>query len=220
MHQIYSYEIYIFDCDGVILDSNTLKIQAMKKSLEVLCFESSEIEQCINYFANNFGKSRFHHVEYFIESILNVKKSDKDIIAKKILKSFSKQCKELYLTANLTPGFLEMIQSLPGRKYVASGSEQNELRSVFKARGLDQYFVQVFGSPTAKSSLLANILKLEIDKKAVMIGDAVSDFEASRDNEIDFVCYIPFSNVTEKMQMLAVTHNFDTLQSWPYGKFN
>ena len=216
MHPIYSYELYIFDCDGVILDSNALKVQAMKTALEVLCFGYREVDECINYFANNFGKSRFHHIKYFIENILSIKEIDKARIEEKILNSFSQQCKALYLTAKLTPGFLEFIQSLPGRKYVASGSEQSELRAVFKSRGLEQYFVQVFGSPTAKTFLIANILQSEINAKAVMIGDAVSDFEASRSNGIDFFCYIPYSNVSDKMQKLSETYQFDILKCWPH----
>lgn len=216
MHPIYSYELYIFDCDGVILDSNALKVQAMKKALESLHFESREVDECINYFANNFGKSRFHHIEHFIINILSIKEIDKARIEEQILNSFSQQCQELYLTAKLTPGFLELIQSLPGRKYVASGSEQNELRAVFKSRGLEQHFVQVFGSPTAKTTLLANILQIEANTKAVMIGDAVSDFEASRSNEIDFLCYIPYSNVAEKMQKLSETYRFDIIKCWPH----
>ena len=33
MPPLNDYEVYIFDCDGVILDSNQLKIKAMKQAL-------------------------------------------------------------------------------------------------------------------------------------------------------------------------------------------
>ena len=48
-----------------------------------------------------------------------------------------------------------------------------------------------------------------------MIGDAVSDFEASQSNTIDFICYIPFSNVAQRMRALADTHQFEVLDRWP-----
>ncbi|RTR35969.1 HAD family hydrolase [Shewanella canadensis] len=215
MHQIFNYNLYIFDCDGVILDSNALKVQAMKEALEALSFKSELVTECVTYFANNFGKSRFHHVTHFVNEILELRSEQKAEIEAKILSDFSNQCKELYLTASLTPGFLNLIQTLPGKKFVASGSEQSELRAVFKTRGLDKYFVDVFGSPTLKTQLLSNILQSQPDARALMIGDAVSDFDASQENNIDFICYVPYSNVPMRMQLLSKEHQFEVIEHWP-----
>ncbi len=215
MHPIFNYDIYIFDCDGVILDSNALKVQAMKKALEALSFKSELVTQCVDYFSNNFGKSRFHHIAHFVNELLELRSDQKKAVENKILNHFSAQCKSLYMTAELTPGFLKLIQSLPGQKWVASGSEQSELRTVFKSRGLDKYFVDVFGSPTKKSQLLTNILHNQQSHRALMIGDAVSDFDASQENEIDFICYVPYSNVPGRMQLLAEKHQFEIIERWP-----
>ncbi|WP_028765178.1 HAD family hydrolase [Shewanella colwelliana] len=220
MHPIYNYDLYIFDCDGVILNSNKLKIQAMKEALKALSFDSKLITQCVEYFANNFGKSRFHHISHFLDNILNVEEIKKQDINEKLLSNFSKQCQSLYLTAELSPKFLDFIVSLPGKKFVASGSEQNELRQVFKHRGLDKYFIEVFGSPVAKSTLISNIIADEKNITAVMIGDAVSDFEASQLNHIDFYCYIPYSNVSDQMLSLSEKHGFQILYQWPIEKNN
>ncbi|WP_107948368.1 HAD family hydrolase [Shewanella baltica] len=215
MHPIFNYELYIFDCDGVILDSNALKVRAMKEALTALSFNADLVNQCVDYFANNFGKSRFHHVAHFLDHILNIQGSDRKNIEQKLLSDFSLQCRELYLTAKLTPNFLEFIESLPGRKYVASGSEQGELREVFRGRGLDKYFIEVYGSPTNKSELIKNIIDTESNTTAVMIGDAVSDFEASQSNNIDFICYVPYSNVRGRMLSLAKEHQFQMIECWP-----
>jgi len=215
MHPIFDYDLYIFDCDGVILDSNALKIQAMKEVLETLSFKSELVTKCVMYFGNNFGQSRFHHVTHFVNEILELKNDQKAEVEAKILSDFSAQCKVLYLTAELTPGFLDLIQALPGKKFVASGSEQRELRAVFKSRGLDKNFIDIFGSPTPKAQLLTNILQSLPDTRALMIGDAVSDFDASQVNNIDFICYIPYSNVPLKMKSLAKEHQFELIESWP-----
>lgn len=66
------YEVYIFDCDGVILDSNHLKIEAMKNALEAHFSAQDLTEACVDYFRHNFGKSRFHHVAHFLDSILAI----------------------------------------------------------------------------------------------------------------------------------------------------
>ncbi|MCO4182526.1 HAD hydrolase-like protein [Proteus terrae] len=193
------YEVYIFDCDGVILDSNQLKIEAMKNALEARFSAQDLIAECVDYFRHNFGKSRFHHVVHFLDSILDIEEEQRSELEQLILADFSKQCRTLYLTAELTPSFMAFLEQCKGKRYVASGSEQSELRDVFVQRGLDVHFDGVFGSPTPKSELIRRILEQEQNTNAVMFGDAESDMLSAQQNRIDFVFYSPYSNVKEKM---------------------
>jgi len=214
MRPIASYDIYIFDCDGVILDSNQLKIDAMEKALLSMVTDVEKISQCVNYFRNNFGKSRFHHVDVFVEEILELEGNEKPSIKESILQGYSSQCKTLYLSADLTPGFIEFISGLQGKKYIASGSEQQELRDVFKARNLASNFDDIFGSPAKKSDLVSNILELNKQHNAIMFGDAISDLEAANNSEIDFIGYLPFSNVRSKLEVLSIEHGYQTIDKW------
>ena len=214
MRQISEYTVYIFDCDGVILDSNRLKIEAMQNSLMSLSISGDEVSECVNYFAKNFGKSRFHHIKYFIENILTPADQKKSEVESKILESYSSQCKELYLTADLTPGILDFIRGLDGDKYVASGSEQSELREVFDKRGLTSFFRGIYGSPELKSNLVKNILENYEPHQAIMFGDAVSDVAAAQNNNIDFVAYLPFSNVKKEMEDKSRKLGLKLIDSW------
>ena len=62
------YKTLIFDCDGVILDSNRLKTQAF--------FEASKrygkraATKLVEYHLENGGVSRFKKFEYFFSDIL------------------------------------------------------------------------------------------------------------------------------------------------------
>ena len=214
MRQLSEYNVYIFDCDGVILDSNSLKIKAMENSLMSLSFSDAEVSECVSYFAKNFGKSRFHHIEYFIENILSIDCQRKREVKIKILESYSSQCKELYLTADLTPGILDFMRGLDGDKYVASGSEQSELREVFDKRGLTSFFRGIYGSPELKSNLVKYILENYETHQAIMFGDAVSDVVAAQDNNIDFIGYLPFSNVKKEMENKANKLGFRLIHNW------
>lgn len=214
MPLISDYDVYVFDCDGVILNSNKLKIDAMNVVLKDLEYHQNTIDECLEYFSKNFGKSRFHHVDYFIQHVFGVNRADEQVIREEILRRFSIQCRKLYLNAELTPGVIDFIKSLQGDIFVASGSEQAELRDVFSDRDLSQYFVEVYGSPTRKSKLVENICSKYRGKKVVMVGDAVSDFEASEINNIDFVFYSPFSNVRDTMLELSKQHGFPVLNSY------
>lgn len=214
MPYLSDYEVYIFDCDGVILDSNQLKIDAMKAALSSVVLESEKIEKCVDYFRNNFGKSRFHHIEVFINDFLDLDEKAAESTADTLLEEYSSKCKSLYLSAEITPGFLDFIDGLDGPKYVASGSEQGELRDVFQKRGLDLYFKQVFGSPVRKPELISDILSIESTKKAVMFGDALSDLDAAKVNSIDFVAYLPYSNVYEDMLSRCKECDYKVLEKW------
>ncbi len=214
MLQLNKYEIYIFDCDGVILDSNQLKIEAMKNALEAHFSDIKLISECIDYFRNNFGKSRFHHVSYFLDSILNIEEDQKGEIEQLILKDFSKQCRSLYLIADLTPGFLAFLEQCKGKKYVASGSQQSELRDVFAQRGLDVYFDGIFGSPTQKIEIIRHILDKEKSSNAVVFGDAAADLEAAINNGCFFVAYLPFSYIRQYLKMKAIELDFYCVDQW------
>lgn len=185
MNQFYNYDLYIFDCDGVIFDSNKLKIQAMRDSL--VRFDANKVEKCIDYFSANFGKSRYHHVDHFVSVILAINESDAKYNYQSILDAYSKKCFDLYLTAEFTKGFLEFASKINRPKYVASGSDQHELRKIFNIRGVDKYFIEVLGSPKSKEQNVRDVLKNHQGEKALMIGDALSDFYAAKENNIDFL---------------------------------
>lgn len=214
MQSINDYNLYIFDCDGVVLDSNQLKIDAMENALSNFFFEKTSIDSCIDYFSKNFGLSRFHHVDVFIDNFLNVQCGSRERVRTEILKNFSDQCHDLYLKAKITPGFIDFVSSLEGSKYIASGSEQVGLIRAFEERGLINYFVDVFGSPETKKNIISRILDSEKTKNAVMFGDAISDFDAATNNGIDFIAYTPYSNVKETLTTLTTTSGYRVFNSW------
>ncbi|MCR3969093.1 HAD family hydrolase [Aeromonas veronii] len=214
MPQLSNYDVYIFDCDGVVLDSNSLKLEAMKNALQAHFSNHKLIEACVGYFRDNFGMSRFHHVDHFLENLIPVKADKKKSLSQKILNDYSMHCRKLYLTAELTSGFRDFLQKCSGKKYIASGSEQNELRDVFKLRGLDVLFDNIYGSPTSKKSLVASILDINQKPSAVLFGDAYADMYAAIDNNIDFVAYLPFSLVKENLKDDALNRGFDVIYSW------
>nr|WP_282561740.1 HAD family hydrolase [Providencia rettgeri] len=214
MPSTHNYSTYIFDCDGVILDSNKLKIDAMNRVLNNITEQSALVADCIDYFKNNFGKSRFHHVQIFVEHILLIPKKQREQFKNLILNDYSALCKELYLNSSLTPGFYEFINSLKGKKYVASGSEEKELQLVFKEKNLSTYFDGIFGSPSRKSDIVKSIIEKNNSKTYIMFGDSLSDLSAAIENNIQFIGYTPYSNVTSLLIKKCEENNFQTISNW------
>jgi phosphoglycolate phosphatase-like HAD superfamily hydrolase len=214
MHPFNEYDLIIFDCDGVILDSNQLKIDAMKNALIDAGCSNDEVNNCSHFFASNFGKSRFYHIDYFIENFIDMGGKDDDKTRDILLESFSNQCCELYLQASEADGVSTVFKRSNAIKCVASGSEQNELQKIFLQRELSQYFTLILGSPTKKVDLVRNILSETTYSRAVLIGDAVSDLESAKSNNIDFIYYSPLSNVDSKMRELCSNQGYRVLDSF------
>lgn len=215
MLQICNYDLYIFDCDGVILDSNNIKIDAMEEAILKCGFSQADASLCKDYFAENFGKSRFYHIRHFVDNLLPLEEDKRESTYQELLAAFTLCCSESYFDAQITPGFEAFLAKLPGRKAVASGSVQTELRSLFDYRNFTPLYECVMGSPTAKRDNVKHILDSVPHTRAVMVGDAVADYQAAHDNGIEFIGYLPYSNVKEKMKALASEKGFTLLQEWP-----
>ncbi len=204
------YDTIILDCDGVVFDSNLLKIKAFEKTLLELNFDREKIDEFIEYFKNNFGLSRYKLIEYFIKDILKIG-FDKSLY-NKILQNYSKKTFELYLEANFTKDLIRFLEFYKNKNlFIASGSDEKELKEVFKRRKIDKYFIDIFGSPKKKSEVVKNIVK--IYPNSVMIGDALSDMNAAKDSGIDFIFMKEYS-VNEEMKKrddLMVINNLGEL---------
>lgn len=211
MLSIHDFEVYIFDCDGVILDANRLKIDAMRASLSM--FSTIEVDRCLDYFSKNFGKSRYHHVDFFLTEILSVEESSYQHFYDEILHSYSSSCRELYIEAEICEGVLDFLSVINAPCYVASGSDQDELRHIFKVKGIYDYFFDIFGSPETKSNNIKNIVN-NSSGKALMIGDSPSDFYAAKDNEVEFLFYSPYSTAKNEMLTLANKYQFPIIGSY------
>ena len=68
MIDLKKYQVCIFDCDGVILDSNKIKTNAFKQALKDE--PRDKIEQLVKYHKENGGVSRYKKFEYFYKKFV------------------------------------------------------------------------------------------------------------------------------------------------------
>ncbi len=202
----------IFDCDGVLFDSNELKVEAFRKTLST--YSMDIVEAFILYHKNNAGISRYVKFRVFIVEFLG--KTFEQGEYEKLLESYGRACKELYQQASLTPGgtcFLkEASSAVP--LYVASGSDELELNDVFKQRQVTQYFMKILGSPKTKLECVQEALKdIGFSKGVVMVGDAESDWRAAQESGISFIFMSRYSERRDAMKLLAQKYGFDEIDT-------
>ena len=208
MRDFSQYEQVIFDCDGVILDSNNIKSNAFAKSL--IDEDKNLVEQFITYHKKNGGVSRFKKFEYFFKEIKNQNNYKNSL--NNALSRYSALSYEGLLVSSEVKGVRNLLMSfydLNIESFVVSGGEQNELRAVLKSKNLDHYFKKIYGSPVTKEEHLLNIRPT----KSLYFGDAKSDYIAAKNFDMDFVYVSGFSDWEDGVEFCQ-SNNIEILKDF------
>jgi phosphoglycolate phosphatase-like HAD superfamily hydrolase len=192
---ISQYATLIFDCDGVILDSNKIKTAAFYNA--ALPYGQDAAEALVNYHEQNGGISRYVKFEYFLEEILGLEAETKTI--NNLLSSFVSEVKEELTVCPISLGLKDLRKNSNSNWLVVSGGDQKELRCIFSERNLTENFnCGIFGSPETKDVILSR----EIDNgnikfPALFIGDSKYDYQAAKAKNIDFVFAYDWTEVKD-----------------------
>ena len=191
------YYSYIFDCDGVILDSNKIKTEAFR---EVLKDESNEdIESFIKYHKSNQGINRYEKFKYFFEQIKNINNYDKKY--NDLLNKFSSICFKKVCSSEYTKGIINYLEQLKLNKlntFVISGSDEKELIEVFRKKKILGFFNSVYGSPRNKNEITEMLFeKRAINSNSIYFGDSKYDYEVAYKIGCKFVFISGYSDWQE-----------------------
>lgn len=185
------FEVILWDFDGVIIESNTVREFGFREVLKE--FDPEQVEQLIDFHNANGGWSRYVKFRYFYEEILN--RPISEIKVQELADSFSSVMVECLPNPKLlieeTVGFIQKMSSQGKQMHIVSGSDGNELRSLCKELDLSKHFLSINGSPVPKQALI----KALIDdgntpaSQYCLIGDAINDYDAAKANAITFFGY-------------------------------
>lgn len=177
----------VFDFDGVVLDSATLKRQAFADVYR--CAPDHQYQAVVAYLSRRGGQPRevkFRHIE---EHILG--KRTNDVRIQELCHQFKASVEERLLDAPPIPGALEFLSQWQHKRrlYLLSATPERELTAIVDKRQLTPYFEEVVGAPPDKATGLRNLLTRHqlAPKATVMIGDSYNDYRAARSNGTLFV---------------------------------
>ena len=181
------YDFFIFDCDGVILDSNKFKSNAFA---EAVPNEPPDlVAEFVQYHKQNGGISRYEKFRYYFEEIKKQVEAEAEI--DKALNNFAAIVSEGLLKCNYIPGVVELIGelfNLNKRLFVVSGSDEKELIQVFRQRGIDHYFENIYGSPDNKIDNTKKVIKSNGKfTNGIFFGDSKADYETASQYGMDFI---------------------------------
>lgn len=190
------YSTLIFDCDGVVLNSNKVKTKAFYQA--ALPYGEIAAQALVDYHVANGGVSRYKKFNYFLEHI--VPGTSSAVTIDNLLSSYAGYVQEGLLNCQIAPNLHKLREKTSNARWmIVSGGDQSELRSIFVERKLAELFDGgIFGSPDTKDEILAREHSNgNISPSALFLGDSKYDYQAAIVAGLDFVFLSAWSEVKD-----------------------
>ena len=182
------YELFVFDCDGVILDSNPVKSRAFFDA--ALPYGEDLARRLVDYHQLHGGISRQAKFAYFVAEILEADPSGRADLERALVDSYARICEVELARCPMIPGVKPFLTGLRAsvRSFVVSGGAESEVRAALAQRHLDGFFEQVLGNPRSKESNMRDLFESGcLAGRGAYFGDAKLDMELAEQFGLDFV---------------------------------
>lgn len=174
----------VFDFDGTLVDSNSLKALAFFDCGERFNIESELIEETLT---NNPEFSR----NQVFEVVLS-KKIKSDATQADLLDHYNRQTFSAIVELPLRAGAAEFLEALDEKQiaaFISSATPEETLRKIIRARSDLGNICRVFGAPESKEGHVRSI-SVEyrlLPEEILYIGDSNADFECARLSGCEFI---------------------------------
>ena len=208
---IISKEIYnlFIDFDGVIVDSNKFKEEAIENSILCLFENNGYFKNAIDHFNQFAGEGRREKLLKFFNS----KQVDN------ILELYNRKCMKFLNEAKPTEGVIEFLSYIKNEFkksniYILSGCESNEIEFFLRKNSIFKYFRGILASEKNKFNHLQN---MNLQSNDIFIGDSKRDLQVAILVNIKFILMQDFSSKKSAPDDLNIykniykTKNFNTL---------
>lgn len=205
------YSSFIFDCDGVILDSNKIKTSAFYAT--ALPYGEDAANRFVEYHVNNGGVSRYEKFRYFLTEILN--RGIDNTLLENLISQYAEYVSNDLMTCPIAERIPEIRHTYQHtRWFIVSGGDQEELRSVFARRNIGHYFDGgIYGSPDQKEVILSREIDCgNISLPALFLGDSLYDYKAASSVGMDFIFVSGWTEVKDWMDYQS-RHGFPHIDS-------
>ena len=189
--QLSQYKSFVFDCDGVLLNSNQLKTDAFYQS--VLEYGINPANELVQYHIQNGGISRYQKFNYFLDAILPRYSEYSQLLLPtldELIFKYESYLDSRLMSCQITPDLMKFRQLTQSSSWlIVSGSKQDELRDIFRRREIYHFFDGgIYGSPNTKEQILAKLIKeSKLTLPALFMGDSKYDYVAASSAGLDFI---------------------------------
>ncbi|GAA1938083.1 HAD hydrolase-like protein [Kitasatospora viridis] len=179
--------VLIFDMDGTLLDTETVKLAAFRDAFAPLCAGNHRSLAAVHeYNAAHRGVPRdakFRHVLAMLGApegeLAAVAGRYADLLADRL-----PSCQPL-------PGVAGFLKAVPAVRFVASSAPRAEIVDNLTRHGLDAAFTDFYGHPWSKEQALLDVARRHPTAARVFFGDAPADLAAARATRTRFMAINP-----------------------------
>ena len=197
MIDLKKYNTIIFDCDGVILNSNFQKIEAYRNTAISYGASKIQAEDLVSYHVSLTGISRNVKFKYFLKEIMGEHVTDSSM--KKLVDNLNIEVITLLKNCEVASG-IEKLKSHTKKStwMVASGGDQEELRFLFKDKGIDSFFEGgIYGSPSSKHQIVEEKMKDKNFLPTLFLGDSLYDIQTAQKYKLDFIFIYGWTDIKD-----------------------
>lgn len=203
-----SGQAYIFDCDGVLLNTNNSKVEAVCEVLRDIGMPEHIIDICKTDFSQNFGRTRLEHFERFF-AVASFEgwfpKSSESFAC--AIKAYGAKVELIYESTPLLPeaeSFISRLSAAAGI-YVVSASDELQLKRVLPKKSFVFKRESIFGGPKTKTENLSSLIGENV---RAFYGDSVKDLEAAMEVGMPFVGLTDYSLDANGLRSSCEQHGF------------
>lgn len=181
-----TYDTILFDCDGVILNSNKIKSQAFYNIASAYSIPAAR--ELVEYNQQFGGVSRHEKFKHFRKNILP-KYSHTEPDQETLITQFATYVRNGLMECEVSPHLNDIRLQFPHAEFaIISGGDQSELTDVFSARNIDHYFTSgIWGSPATKYDNINSQFSSLVVKSTLFIGDSQLDHQVAESFGFDFI---------------------------------
>lgn len=190
------YDLIVLDCDGVILNSNFLKLNAFNDIVK--SFGENSYSKYLSSDVNKLGVNRFEKFKFLCNNILSLKTKEIKIKYDILLEEYNLKLRNGLKNVEMTNFFNNPLFKNLNDVIVVSAAYEIELKEVLKEKGVLSFVSdsKIFGSPKNKVENIKSYLDGHTHLKCLLIGDSKSDYDTAKEMGFDFY-YIDFWSAEE-----------------------
>ncbi len=177
----------IFDFDGVIAESVEVKTEAFAALYKP--YGNEIVEKVVEHNNANGGISRFEKFKLYHKLYLDTDLTDSDI--ERMSDKFSFLVVNKVISSPYAPGVMDFIKkaSEKYKLFISTGTPTEEIKTILKGRGIQNYFINVYGSPQRKDYHIKQIMKNYNfnHEQLLFFGDSDCDLNAAKSMKVKFI---------------------------------
>lgn len=177
----------ILDFDGVLVESNEEKTHAFE---DLFALYPAYRDMMMEYHLTHYSRPRMMKFEHYVYELME--RPDDVEMVQVMARQFSEFVVRRVIACPEVPGARAFLDEFSRKVplYISSVTPQDELRKVVRARGLESFFVEVFGDPPCKKAeAIQEVLRRKglLPSEVIFIGDSALDYQVALEVGVEFI---------------------------------